>query len=1035
MNKNFTELIYQRKHGNNLCLIATSMILLMAILLQPSVASARSAFPGLAYKFVDKDITGTVTDAKGSPIPGATVKELHTKNAIATDLNGNFKISISADNATLEVSSIGYVSQQIAVAGKASLKIILQENSKTLSEVNIVNVGYGQQRRKDVTGAISSIDEKTLREVPVTNFQQLLQGRVAGLVVTQGSNKPGAQPSVLLRGHRSILASNNPLYVIDGIPTTDGLNDINPNDIVTMDVLKDASATAIYGSRGANGVIIITTARGSQKKDGQPEVRYSAYAGVTEINRYIHNLSGPEYVEFRRDSYRSLPSSNANYYNDADPVGSDAKVFATGELAAIAAGQYTDWQRELTRKGFQQNHELSVLGGSKTSRYNISLGYFQDKGYVKTQDYTRYNLRANLDQDIGKRVKMGISMLGSCSEANNAGLNPIPAAVVQIPIGSPYDASGQLAKFPTGDPLMYNPLFDYVDNNYIQLEKRTRIFSSIYAQAEILDGLKLRVNFGPDISNSRTGNFRSQNSGANQGTTLPTAGTANDYTFNYTLENILSYDRIFGKHKFGFTGLYSIQERLNENGSTNVKDLPVATTTYTNLGSGTFVNTASNYTRFDILSYMGRLNYGFNDRYLLTLTVRADGSSVFSPGNKWGYFPSVAFAYNLINEDFIKRYEFVTNLKFRASFGRTGNTAVAPYSTLAVLGRTYYDFNDNTALGYYPTSIPNPSLKWETTQALNLGLDFGFLKDRITGSIEAYRSNTYDLLLGFTLPRSTGFDNVTSNVGNTLNRGIEFTLSTRNIVSDKGGFEWSSDITGAFNKEEITSLTAGKTDDIGSGRFIGAPVDVYFDYKKIGIWQLGETQASKFGSSIGQIKVADLNNNGVIDPDDRSILGSPTPRYTFGFNNRFSFKNFDLAVLMQGVYGNLLASAFHSTPQNSVAFGGRYNVISSDYWTPNNPTNAYPQPLTGTSGNPGVVFGSTLKYFSGSYLRIRNASLGYTMPTNWTKKIGAQSLRIYFNVTNPYIFSSYVHGNFGTNPEITDSPSTINYLLGLNVKF
>lgn len=1009
-----------------------AIIALSCGLVQAKTISSVMTSTGPAYN-IDKLVTGKVVDEKGEPLPGVTVREKGEKTGVQTDVNGAYKLTVKNSNAILVFTFIGYTAQEVPVGDRSVVNLTLKAGNVSLTDV--VVVGYGIQRRSDVTGAISSIKEKALREVPVTNLQQLVQGRVAGVTVTQGSNKPGAQPSILLRGHRSILASNTPLYVIDGIPTTDGLNDINPNDIVSMDVLKDASATAIYGSRGANGVIIITTARGSQR-EGQPEVRYNAYAGVTAINRYIHNLTGPEYVEFRRDSYRSLPSTSANYYDDAYPDSSDAKIFSAGELASIAAGQYTDWQRELTQNGFQQNHELSVLGGSKTSRYNISLGYFKDKGYIKTQGYTRYNLRANLDQDIGKRVKMGISMLGSYSETNNAGLNPIPAAVVQIPIGSAYDENGELLKFPTGDALMYNPLFDYVDNNYIQLEKRTRILGSLYAQAEIFDGLKLRVNFGPDISNSRTGNFRSQNSVANGGTILPTASTANDYIFNYTLENILSYDKLFGKHKIGFTGLYSIQERLNENGSTNVKDLPVASVTYNNLSAGTFTATTSNYTRFDILSYMGRLNYGYDDKFLLTLTMRADGSSVFAPGNKWGYFPSAAVAYNLINEDFIKRYDFITNLKLRASWGRTGNTAVLPYSTLAVLGRTYYDFNDNTALGYYPTTIANPSLKWETTQSFNVGLDFGFLRDRITGSVEAYRSNTYDLLLGFALPRSTGFDNVTSNVGNTLNRGIELTLSTRNIVSGNKGFEWSSGLTAAFNKEQITSLTAGKVDDIGSGRFIGAPIDVFFDYKKIGIWQLGETEAAQYGSSIGQIKVADLNNNGKIDPDDRSILGSPTPKYTFGLNNRFTFKNFDLTVLMQGVYGNLLASTFHTAPgQNSSAFGGRYNVISSDYWTPKNPTNAYPQPLTGTSGNPGVVFGSTMKYFNGSYLRIRNASFGYSFSPDLIKKIGAQSLRLYFNVTNPYIFSSYVHKYYGTDPEITDSPSTINYLLGLNVRF
>lgn len=1031
MSKNFNFFIY----GGRCCLYKASAVLIGALLaggVIPVQAGAKTGFTTVT-KIINIDITGKVVDSKGQTIPGATITEKNTGNSVAADANGNFKLNVKSSSATLVVSSVGYLTQEVTVGNRTNITVTLKDGTTNLNDVIVV--GYGAQKRIDVTGAVSHIDEKTLREVPVTNPQQLLQGRVAGLVVTQSSNKPGAEPSVLLRGHRSIKAGNNPLYVIDGIPTNDGLNDINPNDIVSVDVLKDASATAIYGSRGANGVIIITTARGKERADGLPDVHYDSYAGITKISRYIHNLNGPQYVEFRREAARSLPAPNT--YNDADPVAADAKIFSTYELAAIAAGQYTDWQRDVTQQGFQQNHDLSVLGATKTTRYNISLGYYYDKGYIKTQDYTRYNLRVNLDQDISKRVKLGVSMLGSYAERNNAGLNPIPAAVGQIPIGTPYDANGNLAPYPTGDPLMYNPLFDYVDNNVINLEKRTRLLSSFYAQAEVLDGLKLRVNFGPDISNSRTGSFSSQFSSTNTGTTLPTAGTANEYIFNYTLENILSYDKSFGKHKIGFTGLYSIQQRVNETGSAKVKDLPVATTTYNNLGSGTMTTITSGYSRFDILSYMGRINYNYDSRFLLTLTARADGSSVFSPGNKWGYFPSAAFSYNMINEDYIKKYNFISNLKLRTSYGRTGNTAVDPYGTLAVLGRTYYDFNDVAALGYYPNSIPNPNLKWETTEAYNVGVDFGFFNDRITGSIEAYRSNTFDLLLGFALPQSTGFSAVTSNVGNTRNRGIELSLSTRNIVAKgKGGFDWTTDLTGAFNKEEIVSLTSGKVDDIGSSLFIGAPVSVNYDYRKIGIWQLGETQATQYGSSIGQIRVADQNGNGKIDPDDRSILGSPTPKYTFGINNRFSFKGVDLGVFMQGVAISQIVSTFHTAPgQNTIAFGGRYNVVSSDYWTPKNPTNAYPRPISGTSGNPGVVFGSTLKYFDGSYLRIRNVDLGYTFPTELVKKIGAKSVRLYADVTNPYIFSSYVHQNYGTDPEITDSPATSTYLLGLNVRF
>ena len=973
-----------------------------------------------------KEVSGQITDEKGVAITGVSIVEKNTKNGVQSDVNGNFKLTVANEASVLVITYLGYEPQEVPVSGRATFKIILKESSVALD--NVVVVGYGTQRRKDVTGAISSIDEKTLREVPVTNAQQLLQGRVAGVYVAQGSNRPGAQPTVRLRGNRSITASNNPLYVIDGIPTNDGFNDINPNDIVSMDVLKSASATAIYGSRGANGVIVITTARGKQRPDGQPEVKYDTYFGKTVINRQIHVLTGPEFAEMRREGFRNVVTGR---YDDNDPVGSDAKIFNADELAAIANGTSIDWLDEVTQNGFQQNHQLSVLGASPTTRYNLSLGYFKDESYIKLQDLSRYSLRVNLDQDIGKHVKMGVSMLGSYSFANGNGLNPISSAVFYSPLANPYDANGNVNPRAGSVAVLYNPLMELIPGVVIRDEKRSRLLASFYTEAEIISGLKLRVNFGPDFTNARSGNFDAMNSGSQQGK-LAKASTSNDYIFSYTLENLLTYDKTFGKHRIGVTGLYSIQQRIRETGSASAEALPVETVTYQNLGSGTATSMSSDYSRFNILSYMGRVNYAFDDRFLLTFAARADGSSVFAPGNKWGFFPSVAVAYNLSNEGFLKGLNVFDNLKIRAEYGKVGNTGINPYSTLSLLSRTNYEFNDVPAIGWRPSSIPNPNLKWETTESYNLGLDFGILKNRISGALEAYRSRTFDLLLPYAIPNTTGFSSVTTNIGSTRNTGFEFTLSTENIAGKK--FQWSTDITGAFNKEEIIELSAGKVDDIGSSRFIGQPINVFYDYQKIGIWQTGE-DAAKYGQATGQIKVADLNNDGVINALDRTIIGTPTPKFTFGFNNRFTFQNFDLGVFIVGLTGRTMTSAFHSTPNNSIAFGGSYNVVTSDYWTPTNPTNAYPRPIANTSGSPGVLYGSTLKFFDGDFLRVRNINLGYNVPKAVVSKIKAQSVRLYFNVTNPYVFSSYVHKNFGTDPEVTDNPSTVNYLFGLNVRF
>jgi len=975
-----------------------------------------------------KTVSGKVTDSTGATLPGVSVVVKGTTSGSITDSNGNYTISNVSPDAILQFSFVGMKSQEVKVGGLSVVNVKLEEETIGIEEV--VAVGYGTLKRSGITGAMSSVSSKALKTVPVTNAQQILQGRAAGVYVTQNSNKPGSEPSVLIRGRRSFSAGNDPLYVIDGMPITGGFNDISPNDIESMQVLKDASATAIYGSRGANGVIIITTKRG---KTGTPAtLMYNSYFGVTRVTRHADVMSGEEFVAFKREAGRA-----AGIYNDSDPKTSDAKIFETGEIDAIANSRYTPWYKMITQDGFSQNHELSVLGGSKSTKYNISFNFFDDKGYFKCQDYTRYNTRINLDQDISPRVKIGLSILGSFSERNGGGINPYMASVVQTPLGSAYDENGNIKEFPTGDALMYNPLSNFEKGAIINLEKRFRLLTSMYGEAELYKGLKFRVNFGPDLINSRTGNFAASKTTTNQGA-LPSANSSESFVFSYTLENILTYDKLFGeKHKINFTGLHSVQDRTMESSNMSVKDLPVESIEYYNMGAAkTITGVGSNYEKWTILSYMGRLNYSFDNRFLVTLTGRADGSSRFAPGHKWGFFPSAALAYNIGNENYLKDIAWLSSLKIRTSYGITGNTGISPYQTQGLLGSTTYDFNGAAAFGRYPSTIRNENLRWESTATMNAGVDFGFFKNRVTGSLEGYRSTTTDLLLPRVLPNTTGFSSVLTNVGSTRNSGFELTLSTRNVVSDKDGFEWTTDLNLANNHEEILELSQGKVDDVGNARFIGQPLSVVYDYQKIGIWQLGEeVSAKQFSSSVGQIKIADRNLNSKIDPEDRMILGTTVPKWTYGLNNYFSYKGFDFSVFLVARTGNLISSEFHRVPNNSIALGGRYNGLNVDYWTPTNPTNAYPRPINGQSGSPGAVFGSTMQWFDGSFLRIRNINFGYNIPGKVAQKIKAQAIRLYLNVTNPYIFSSYVHKYNGIDPEVTDNPATVNCQFGLNVKF
>ncbi len=963
-------------------------------------------------------VTGKVIDANGGPLVGVSVKVKGSQTGALSNAEGNYSINVPNQSAVLVFTFLGMKPKEALVNGRNTINITLDEDASSLDAIMVV--GYGTQSKRDVTGSISSIKEKTLREVPVTNISQMIEGRIPGAYVTAGANKPGTTPSIRIRGNRSLSAGNDPLYVVDGIPVNDAITDFNPSDVVSIEVLKDASATAIYGSRGANGVILVTTARG---KIGQTDVRYNAYYGITEVVRRADIFNGEEFVKFVRDANAALtPPVTDELLLFKDPI----------ERESIALGRYTDWQDLIIKKGHTQSHELGISSGTEKTKVNLSLGYFDDEGYLIGQNYKRYTARINIDQNLGKRIKLGMSLLGSYSQVDGANYNPYAGALITSPLGQPYDNEGKFAIYPINDPAMPNPLLATQGKKFVNLENRTRLLGSFFAEAEIISGLKYRVNFGPDLRNTRGGSFNSTSVSVG---VSPTASTSEGFWFSYALDNQLTYDKVFKKkHKLNVTALYGIQERVNESSNISVRDLPVETTTYHNLGSaGTIVGVGSGYTRWNILSYMGRINYAFDGRYSLTLTGRADGSSRFAPGNKWSFFPSAGFAYNISEEKFLKDVSFLSNLKLRLGYGSVGQEAVTPYQTLAQLVRTPYDFDGVSAFGFAPGNVPNKNLKWETSTTANVAVDFGFLNQRISGSIDVYQTNTTDLLLPAPLPPSTGFGSVTTNIGSTRNRGIDFSLSTQNIVS-KSGFQWSTDITAAINKGEIIELALGKVDDIGAGRFIGKSINSYFDYEKIGIWQTGEqAQAALFGSRVGQIRVKDQDGDGKVTIADRIVVGSADPRFTFGFNNNFSFKGFDLAVFVVGVQNKTISSPLYDN-QNTVAFGGRYNHLALDYWTPTNPTNAYPQPIAG-QGPGAVLYRGTMKYFDGSFVRIRNINLGYTLSNLAVSKIGAKSLRFYLNVTNPFVFSPYVRDHKGIDPEILDNPATINYQLGLNVNF
>ncbi|MEJ7692039.1 TonB-dependent receptor [Daejeonella sp.] len=989
---------------------------------------------------VNWPITGKVI-SNGEPLPGVSVRLKGTNIGATTGADGNYTINVPENGGTLVFSFLGFISQEKTFSRASTIDVSLIEDSQSLDEVLVV--GYGTQTKSQVTGAISSVSAKEISELPITNAQQALQGRAAGVEVLSSGNRPGDGVNVRIRGRRSFNAGNDPLYVVDGIPLSGGINDINPQDIQSMEILKDASSTAIYGSRGANGVVIITTKKGAP---GKTNIDFDSYYGISKPINLYDVMNGEQFAEYKRESRRAIGK-----YNDADPVAADKALFEAIEQESLALGRSTDYQSYLTQTGGTQNYQLGISGGSEKTRFVVSFNHFKDKGVQIGQDFNRDNIRVNLDQEISPKLKFGVSLLTSLNQ-QNIGSNPWGVTLRENPLGIPFDKDGKLLFRNTSDGAQTNPLLEVQKNALIDQNRRTRVFASLYAEYKIVDGLTYRLNFGPDYSVRRFGQFQAALTNARGN---GTAFARNDYNqqFSYTVENILNYSKKFNKiHDLNFTGLFSVQKQRNEFSSIRASGLPYEYQLFYKLSSApTIEGVDSDLNESGLLSYMGRINYGLKDKYLLTLTTRIDGSSKFSgetslfgDTKKYGFFPSAALAWRISEEPFMKGITAIENLKLRVSYGLTGNEGISPYGTQGSLSRTTYVFGPTSAFGYRPNSLVNPDLRWETTATTNIGLDYGLLNNRISGSLELYEQDTFDLLMPRNLPFTSGYGSVLQNVGKSRNRGIEFTVSTVNI--DKGGdngFQWTTDFNVNSNKEEIVEIYSGKNDDVGSLYFIGKPLTVYYDFEKTGIWQTEEAaEASKYTQKPGEIKVRDQNNDGVINALDRVILGSDIPKWSGGFTNRFSFKGVDLSIFVFTRQGSMIRSSLYTSGVNALA--GRYNNLNVDYWTPKNPTNAFPRPNQNQE-NP--LYSNTISYFDGSFTKIRNINLGYNIPSTVTTRLKMSSLRLYASAQNPFIFSKYgdnldpeqargrSNNREQTNEVGVGVPSTRQFIFGLNAKF
>ena len=987
-------------------------------------------------------ITGTVKDIFDNPLAGVTVVVKGTTNGTITDLNGDYVLKNVPRDTVLVFSFLGMETQEVALAGRTVINITLKESSVELDEV--VLVGYGTARKSDVTGAISSVKEDVLKEIPSGNLTQALQGRAAGITISQESTRPGSTQQIRIRGTRSLTASNDPLIVLDGIPFSGNLNDISPEDIASIDILKDASSTAIYGSRGANGVILITTHRG---EEGKMQFTYNGYYGVKKVAKRYDLMDGEEFIALREKSG----------YNNYTP----------NELENMESGTYTDWQDLMYQDGMVTNHDFLMTAGKEKSRFSFGTSYYDETSVLPGQEFSRILVRGTFDQSVGHFLDFGMTTHNSYNTTSGSGedapVGIMYAIATLSPLASAYDDEGNIVLNPQGPAeTQYNPLLYYDEDVWSELGKRFVSFNTLYGELKLFKGMRYRVNIGLNFVQSNYGSFYSSNSPQINGG-LSVAKKRNYQSESYTLDNLLYYDRIFAmKHRISLTAMLGIEGSTFQQSEIDASGMIADYVQFYNLGlSDGIVASAANqdYYKRTLESYMFRVNYSFHNRYVFTGTFRRDGSSVLSEGNKWHSFPSLSVAWNISEESFMEKQELISVLRLRMGYGLTANQAVSPYSTLGRLSQNLYNFGSDYAYGYYVSGMPTTDVGWENTSSYNLGIDFGMFDNRLTGSFDAYYQKTNDLLLNVSLPSTSGIaEPVLMNLGSTENKGFEVILSGEIIQSEnKGGFNFGVDANFYLNRNKLLELYSGVEEDVGNGWFVGHPIDVIYDYEKLGIWQLNEEEeAESYNQRVGDIKVKDFNNDGVIDSEDRRIIGTYEPDFEGGFTFRFEYKHFDLSTVAFYRVGGTLVSTILQPQSYLTMMTGRRNQLDIDYWTPDNPTNFAPEPRTDGSSE----YTSTMGYYDASFLKFRTITLGYTLPNNWLKEkhLAISSCRVYFLCQNPFVlFSPYMDAG-GIDPEATgrgeqgvttdtgssqqrqltigvNTPPTRNFIFGINLKF
>jgi TonB-linked SusC/RagA family outer membrane protein len=1002
-------------------------------------------FTSIAGKAQNITVTGHIANEAKQPVPQASVVVKGTTNGVSANENGDFKIT-APGNGTLVISSVGYTDQEVDVKNRTSITVTLSNQATTMNEV--VVIGYGNQRKEAVTGSVASISGEKLREVPSANVTDALQGRLPGVEMAATSSQPGAAMQIRIRGTRSLTASNDPLIVLDGIPFAGSISDIDPNTVKSIDILKDASATAIYGSRGANGVILVTTFKGT--KGQKARISYNSYFGVKKVFAKYPMMNGPQFIALRKAAGKFT-----NGVDESDSIN-------------------TDWQDLFYRTGIVTNHDLNVSGGTEKGNYNFGVGYYHDEAVIPTQQYTRFSLHGSLDQEVGKYIRVGFSTNNnySITEGTQVGLYGV---LSMSPLASPYNADGswkRTVKMPLDEQWVYTrDIVDSLKDQWLSQTKAYGSYNSIYGEVKIpgVDGLKYRINVGLNFRQSNGGSYTAAGIGSSNPETPSTASISNALTTSWTIENLLTYDHTFnGKHQINAVALYSTEQSRYNSSYVAAKDIPSDAFQYYNLGRATGEITvdpnSQGYSVSGLMSWMGRIMYSYDSRYMVSATLRSDASSRLAPGHQWHTYPAISAGWNIGNESFMESITAINMLKLRVGYGQTSNQAVDPYKTLGLLSTTPYNFGNTTyATGYYVSQLPNPSLGWEYSETWNYGLDFALLNNRLSGTLEYYVTNTNNILQNVNLPVTSGVGSYTANIGKTQNKGLELSLNGV-ILQNKNGWTWEAGVNIYANRNKLVQLASGSDRDEANWWFVGYPINVIYDYQKIGLWQEKDPYLNILepGGNAGMIKVkytggynADGTPVRAIGPDDRQIM-SVDPKFQGGFNTRLSYKGFDLSAVGVFTHGGILISTLYSSAGYLNLLSGRRGNVNVDYWTPEHTDAEYPKPGGIASGdNP--KYGSTLGYFSASYLKIRTISLGYSFAkSNWVKKAGISNLRLYVTAQNPFVFFSPFHSETGLDPETNsygdqnsavssyqhrlltlgfNTPSTRNYLLGLNLTF